>query len=845
MHCNLGAKFALGWLLAVVAASAQAYTVYCVGNVGALQSALLHAEQAADTTVIELQQGTYHTGTTDLSNGAGTPLNALKVLGGYDATCANRVINPENTVLDGDGGQIYFSMQGSLTVEGVRVQHLTSIDRYLDLGTSQNNVSFTIRNNEFIGVGLSIDNYCGDYGDIHVDNNLVVNANLPPLGPGYQSASMDIESWCGDHATNLNPIEVTGNTVVGGTQDGINLFSAGSMALYNNIAWSNAGVDVYLQTGTRSNNTPGTAVLVDNTYNAGSFYGAAGSGSAGNDSNDPQFVNAAGGNYRLQTPSSPAINTGDSNAPGVTSIDLDGNPRIVGSAPDRGAYESNVDDTAPTTLTVTNTNDIGAGSLRQAIIDANASGGTHFIDFNISGSCPQVISLASDLPYVTAPGLSINGFTQPGSKKNNYPDGDLALRCIVLNGEGRNQSMGLTFYGASSGFYWVQGLAFEGWGIALNLTAGQGNLVWGNQFGGNLFSGSGSTSLSPNAIGIWLCGGTTTTSVGGTDPAARNIIDGASSSLGWSSPNPGYDGSGIALSSGCGSNGNSIVNNLIGTDAFEQTTTYGDAVGVQLETANNSVSGNVFGNNNNGIQARGSGATGNSIANNLFGISEPPLCVLSCPDPYAMPNQAAIYFWQGAHGNYVIGNVITNNTLFGIELTNAGTYRNEIVANSIYGNSANWATNGAEVNLDGYSYGYNAGGSTAPNRGLNYPLVSSVVGSPSSGTITGVLESSNDSYAIEVFSSPTCEAGGAYAHSPIGGTTISDAFADPIHNIYINGSGSFQFAFTSPISLAGRYITATAIDSNGNTSEFSACQPYQCDVIFRHGFDNATGEKCP
>lgn len=52
------------------------------------------------------------------------------------------------------------------------------------------------------------------------------------------------------------------------------------------------------------------------------------------------------------------------------------------------------------TFTVTNNNDAGAGSLRQAVIDANAAGGVDTIDFDpaLSG---QTIPLASDLPALT------------------------------------------------------------------------------------------------------------------------------------------------------------------------------------------------------------------------------------------------------------------------------------------------------------------------------------------------------------------------------------------------------------------------------------------------------------
>jgi hypothetical protein len=50
--------------------------------------------------------------------------------------------------------------------------------------------------------------------------------------------------------------------------------------------------------------------------------------------------------------------------------------------------------------TVTNTNDAGAGSLRQAIMDANSDGVDTDITFSLSG-CPCTIPLASTLPEVT------------------------------------------------------------------------------------------------------------------------------------------------------------------------------------------------------------------------------------------------------------------------------------------------------------------------------------------------------------------------------------------------------------------------------------------------------------
>ncbi len=65
------------------------------------------------------------------------------------------------------------------------------------------------------------------------------------------------------------------------------------------------------------------------------------------------------------------------------------------------------------TYTVTNTNDAGAGSLRQAILDANANAGSDAIEFNVGGGGPQGIAITTALPTITDP-VSLDGTTQPG-----------------------------------------------------------------------------------------------------------------------------------------------------------------------------------------------------------------------------------------------------------------------------------------------------------------------------------------------------------------------------------------------------------------------------------------------
>src|SRR5574338_121214 len=81
------------------------------------------------------------------------------------------------------------------------------------------------------------------------------------------------------------------------------------------------------------------------------------------------------------------------------------------------------------TFTVTNTNDSGVGSLRQALTDANASPGADTIQFTIPGAGVHVINVASFLPTIDDP-VTIDGYTQSGASvgTNAFP---LALNPVL------------------------------------------------------------------------------------------------------------------------------------------------------------------------------------------------------------------------------------------------------------------------------------------------------------------------------------------------------------------------------------------------------------------------------
>ena len=103
---------------------------------------------------------------------------------------------------------------------------------------------------------------------------------------------------------------------------------------------------------------------------------------------------------------------------------------------------------------VTNTSDSGAGSIRQAILDANAVVGADNIAFNIPGGGVQTISPASALPDITDT-VAVDATTQPG-----YAGTPL----IELDGSGVTGS-GLTL-AVGSDASTVRGLVINNFGAA-------------------------------------------------------------------------------------------------------------------------------------------------------------------------------------------------------------------------------------------------------------------------------------------------------------------------------------------------------------------------------------------
>ncbi len=789
-----------------VAGRAQAALVYCVGTTAELDAALLVATTPVGQTVqIKLKQGTYHVG--------GSPMlvnwhefNAMQWLGGYNADCSERTVRASNTIIDGDGAHFDGRrMHGDLKVEGLRFRNIASETLFFDTWDESENIDFRFYSNEFIGIGVFTSCYECDRVLVEFVNNLVTAAPVDGISALYGYSS-DVF------------IYLANNTIVGSGERGAYLESDGVNTFANNVVWNNPMRDLWVDGDTDGN--PGSARYYDNLYD--SRYGDEGAGSYGTLHDDPLFVGAS--NFRLQA-GSPGVNSGATVSPSA-GVDLDGHPRLIGSAPDRGAYEALVDDTVPVTLTVTNTNDGGAGSLRQAIIDANANPDYSFINFDIPGSCPQTIAPASALPSITQ-GVRIDAYSQPGTAANTSDSGDNARRCIILDGHGAIGN-GLDFSGTSSTQFWLQGIAIGGFtGSGLRLSGGTDDLVWGNQFGGKV----GTVTLAGNGNGVSLSSFAHSATIGGDAAVQRNVIAGS-------------NGNGIAVGAiGLfASNDNEIAGNLIGTWGAG-TVAAGNGTGIRIGTSGNHVHDNVIVNSGgDGVLLTGSDASGNTIEHNRIGRTD-TLCI-PIPVPHCFPDTApnqrhGIRIEAGAHGNVVSANSVWNSGNMGISVGGSGK-GNRLSANSIYA-SAFYG-----IDLDGSGLNDNDADPSAqnqPNRGLNYPTIARAWGGSRRGRVEGSLASIPDSYLIQIFTSAAADnepngEGEVYLRSGI--ATIFSAPAGQ------NGTVNFRIAFESPsVALVGRQFALTAIDSLGNTSEFSFSTPYLCDVIFRNAFDDGESDGCP
>ncbi len=464
-------------------------------------------------------------------------------------------------------------------------------------------------------------------------------------------------------------------------------------------------------------------------------------------------------------------------------------------------------------FTVTTTADSGPGSLRQAILNANADPDTDTICFAIDGEGPHTIAPASELPEITEP-VVIDGYTQPGASANTLAVGNDAVLMIELDGSEAGSAHGLVITGSADDTV-VRGLQVNGFSFHGILIQGSSTVLVENVvIEGSVITGNGLGIQFGNGIEL---GFAADSRIGGPDAADRNVISGNLRTAGAQS----NDGVRVGANYGSGLvTGTLIQNNYIGIDPAGNAA-MPNANGIRVShgaeatrVIGNVISGNLF----KGIFLGGNPHPVNTtIQGNLIGVAADGTSPLGNDQGIAVNStgdaDAPIIIGGTEPGE---GNVIAYNGGQGIILTH-GDPGNPILGNSIYANG------GLGIDLDGGGVTENDPGDAdgGTNNLQNFPEIQSADYDEESGQIAVTYlvdtDPANATYPlrIEFFQA---DSDGQEGAAFLG----SDSYAESDWD----GCGAAPCAKTitftplAPVTRAD-HVLATATDDEGNTSEFS------------------------
>ena len=406
--------------------------------------------------------------------------------------------------------------------------------------------------------------------------------------------------------------------------------------------------------------------------------------------------------------------------------------------------------TAASTFMVTNAQDSGPGSLRQAILDANANAGADVINFSI-GSFQQTIVLSSLLPVITDP-VTIDATTQPG----------FAGRPLIeVKPDGQVIGDGFKITGGNSVIRGLVINSFRGFGIVIE--TGGGNVIEGNYIGTET---TGTVAAANVQSGVHILS-SNNNRVGGLTTAARNVISGNGVNgvdLSVGAANNVVQGNYIGLSWTGDfkvpnvNRGISIFNapntSIGGATATARNIISGNGDGIVIDTANGTlVQGNFIGTN-----AAGDAPIDNMFENLRVVSSNNTLIGGSTATPGAAPgNVIASMFIGGGVQTRVQGNLIGTNA--------AGTAQLAFTSFGI----AMWGDTligGSTPDLRNVISGFQTAVQVANSGG------GSILGNYIGTDITGTLKIGN-STGIDISSNTVTQIGGVNANE---GNVISGNF---------------------------------------------------------------------
>ena len=370
---------------------------------------------------------------------------------------------------------------------------------------------------------------------------------------------------------------------------------------------------------------------------------------------------------------------------------------------------------------VTNTNDSGPGSLRQALLNANTDAGTQTITFNIPGAGPHIIAPLAALPNITDP-VVIDGTSQPGYSGTplielvggsvayhgfNLAADNSTIRGfaihgfnngILLNGHSGNtieachlglDAAGTTAPGnaagvrASSSQNNIIGgttaaarniISGNVRGVYLTGAATTGNQIQGNYIGTDI---TGTIDLGNTNSGVFIYNNASGNTIGGSVAGVRNVISG-------------NDIYGLHVNV----SGNTVQGNFIGLDASGAADLGNTSTGLFIENAANNIIGGdsvikrnyISGNDRHGIEIRGATSTGNIVQGNWVGSDVTGF--IAVPNGDAVPSKAGLWI-EDAPGNiiggtgFLQGNLFSGNAQDGVFINGSGASGNILQGNFV------------------------------------------------------------------------------------------------------------------------------------------------------------------
>jgi CSLREA domain-containing protein len=507
----------------------------------------------------------------------------------------------------------------------------------------------------------------------------------------------------------------------------------------------------------------------------------------------------------------------------------------------------------------------GGCTLRAAIEQANVSaGGLDTIKFGITGGGVHTIKPATALPQINDPVL-IDGYQQPGASQNTLSAGDNAMILIELDGSMCVGCTALDIESGGSGST-IRGLAVGRFdtGIFLNSATTctiEGNFIGtdptgtiarananegirldtavGNLIGGstpaarNVISGNDSAGTLQHNAGITVSFGSDVNTIQGnfigvdsTGAVALQNVHGVASfgaahTLigGTTAPErnviSGNGGAGIFLSS---ADENMVRGNFLGTDVTG-TKAVGNAQGgvVVAGSAGNMIGGAAIGAGNvisaNGFEGVGLllGATGSIVEGNRIGTDVTGTMLLGNPLRGVFIADASDNRIGGTDPG--AGNLIAGNGTYGVLLRTNTTdpIGNQILGNSIFANG----DLGIALDNDGPDTNDAGDGDAGQNNHQNYPVLDTPMFAGGS-SVSGTLGSTpGRTYRIEVFGNTECDPS-LYGEGK--------TFLGAVTTGMTDGSGHVAFVVDFGQTIGATALTATATDLTTNdTSEFSAC----------------------